>query len=397
VRALATTPVRTAGAALDVIVDPRVALNASSLGPGRERLSARISHAGDLPSPPVTARWYVASRGSATYHLAATTTTRELPGAVTYASAIVDPPAKRFSYRVCLNPPWEAAMGRPAAHGPCPPHGFRLAAAASSARRPRARAAFEFGGEGRGTPLAPFPSTAGIAAARSYLASRAGRSSFAVIDSTGRLSGLNLREHFETASVVKVMFLTAYLQMLEARHRALESSDRALLYPMIHESNNNDASAVLGVVGGSAVARVAREAGMRDYAPGVGWWAYTQTSASDQARFFTQLGHLIPSRFYGYARYLMSTIEPEQSWGVPAVARPRWQVYFKTGALPERGLFNETALLERGPLSFTVSVFVDGAPSQAYGEETIAGVGRRLLAGSGLRAQRASPGSAGSP
>ena len=33
----------------------------------------------------------------------------------------------------------------------------------------------------------------------------------------------------------------------------------------------------------------------------------------------------------------MSTIEPEQSWGVPPVARPRWQVYFKTGALPSRG------------------------------------------------------------
>jgi hypothetical protein len=382
VRALAEGPTPTASATLSVTVDPRVALNAANLGPGRERLSARISHAGDIASAPVTARWYVAPRGSRTYHLAATTTTRELPGAVTYADAIVDPPAKRFSYRVCLNPGWEAAMGRPAAHGPCPPHGFRLPARTSRAGQPRARAAFEFGGEGRGTPLPPFPSVAGIAAARTYLASRAGRSSLAVVDSGGRLSGLNLREHFETASVVKVMFLTAYLQMLAARHRTLESSDRALLYPMIHESNNNDASAVLGAVGGAAVARVARESGMRDYAPGVGWWAYTQTSAADQARFFTQLARLIPSHLYGYARYLMSTIEPQQSWGVPAVARPRWQVFFKTGALPERGLFNETALLERGPVSFTVSVFIDGAPSQAYGEETIAGVGRRMLAGS---------------
>ena len=53
---------------------------------------------------------------------------------------------------------------------------------------------------------------------------------------------------------------------------------------MIHESNNDAASAVLAIVGGGAVARVAREAGMRDYAPGVGWWAFTQTSAADQAR-----------------------------------------------------------------------------------------------------------------
>jgi hypothetical protein len=216
-----------------------------------------------------------------------------------------------------------------------------------------------------------------------------------VLDSAGRLSGSNTREHFQTASVVKVMFLTAYLQMLEEHHRSLSAADRALLYPMIHESNNNDASAVLGVVGGAAVARVAREAGMRDYAPGIGWWAYTQTSPADQARFFAELDRLIPARFYGYARYLMSTIEPEQSWGVPTVARPRWQVYFKTGALPSEGLFAEVALLERGPIRFTVAVFTDGEPSQSYGEETIAGVGQRLLAGAGVRAQRASRGSAG--
>ncbi len=368
-----------------VVVDPRVALNSASLGPGRDRLSARVAHTPGVRSEPVAAYWYVAARGSEVYHLATSTETKELPGAVTYASAIVDPPAKRFSYRLCFNPEWEERMGPPAAHGPCPRRGFRLPASgahSSHSAAPPAHAAFEFGGEGSGTPLAPFPTEADIAAARTYLAGRAGRTSLAVVDSAGHLSGLNLREHFESASVVKVMFLTAYLQRLAARHRSLSASDRALLYPMIHESNNDDASAVLGVVGGAAVARVAREAGMRDYAPGVGWWAFTQTSAADQALFFTQLGKLIPAAYYGYARYLMSTIEPEQSWGVPTVARPSWRVYFKTGALPSEGLFNEVALLERGALSFTVAVFNDGDPSQAYGEETIAGVGARLLGGS---------------
>jgi hypothetical protein len=369
---------------LNVIVDPRVALASVSLGPGRVRLSARIAHLGNVPSPPVTGRWYLATRGNDTYHLAATTETHELPGAITYASAIVDPPARRFSYRICLNPTWEASMGPAASHGACPVGGFHLPAVAKSSDSgaSRAHAAFEFGGEGRGTPLAPFPSAAAIASARSFLAARAGRTSFAVLDSADHLSGLHLHEHFQTASVVKVMFLTAYLQMLEAHHRSLSASDRALLYPMIHESNNDDASAVLAAVGGAAVARVAREAGMRDYAPGIGWWAFSQTSAQDQASFMMQLSHLIPARFYGYARYLMATIEPEQSWGFPPVARPSWQVYFKTGALPSEGLFNEIALLERGPLRFTVSVFTDGDPSMAYGEQTIEGVAERLLAGS---------------
>jgi len=240
--------------------------------------------------------------------------------------------------------------------------------------------ALEFSGEGRGTPRPPYPSPGAIASARAFLEGRAGATALAVVDSSGHLSGLNLREHFQTASVIKVMFLTAYLQKLSAHHRSLTAADNALLYPMIHESNNDDASAVLGAVGEGAVLRVAREAGMRDYVPGVGWWAFSQTSAADQARFFYALPRLIPGRFYGYARGLMAGIEPEQSWGFPPVARPRWQIFFKTGALPSVGLFNETARLERPGVTFTVSVLTNGDPSMAYGEETIQGVASRLLA-----------------
>jgi hypothetical protein len=64
------------------------------------------------------------------------------------------------------------------------------------------------------------------------------------------------------------------------------------------------------------------------------------------------------------------------------VARPDWQVYFKTGALPSQGLFTEVARLERGGVAFTAAVFTDGEPSQAYGEETIEGVASRLLGAS---------------
>jgi hypothetical protein len=227
---------------------------------------------------------------------------------------------------------------------------------------------------------AAYPSQASIAAAVAYLNGRAGRTSLAVLDSRGRLSGTRLRSHFQSASVVKVMFLTAFLQLLNADHVGLSTLDRSLLYPMIHESNNEDASAVLDRVGLAAIARVAREAGMQDYAPGVGWWAYTQTSAADQARFFIAIEKLIPRQFWPYARGLMAGIEPEQSWGFPEVARPRWQVFFKTGALPSEGLFNETARLERPGVTFTASVFSTGDPSQAYGEETMRGVAARLLA-----------------
>jgi hypothetical protein len=92
------------------------------------------------------------------------------------------------------------------------------------------------------------------------------------------------------------------------------------------------------------------------------------------------LERLIPPRFYAYARGLLSGIEPSQSWGIPPVARPRWQVFFKTGQLPSEGLFNEVARLERPGVTFTIAVLTTGDPSMGYGEQTIGGVAAALLA-----------------
>ena len=119
---------------------------------------------------------------------------------------------------------------------------------------------------------------------------------------------------------------------------------------------------------------------MSDYAPATGWWAFTQTSAADQARLMLALDRLIPTRFYGYARALLAGIEPSQSWGIPPVARPRWRVFFKTGQLPSEGLYNEVARLERPAVTFTIAVLTTGDPSMGYGQQTIEGLAARLLA-----------------
>jgi hypothetical protein len=243
---------------------------------------------------------------------------------------------------------------------------------------PAARA-LEYQGEGHGIPVPPFPSAGAIAAAGRFLDSRAGATAFAVIDSQGHMSGARLHERFRSASVVKAMMLVAYLQVRSAQHRGLNARDRSLLYPMIDVSDNNAASAVLATVGDAALARVAREADMSEYAPGVGWWAFTQTSAADQARFFSLLAQLIPRQFYSYARGLLMGIEPAQSWGVPAIARPRWQVFFKGGWLPMERVFNQVARLERPGVMFTIAVLTSGEPSMGYGERTIEGVAGALL------------------
>ncbi|MEA2199525.1 MAG: hypothetical protein QOI89_121 [Solirubrobacteraceae bacterium] len=126
VRVIAEGSPAAASKPLGVFVDPVVAINARRLGPGETRLSVRIEHAVEVVSNPVSAFWYTARRGTSLFRLTAISPTRELSPGVTYSSAIVNPPAKRFLYRVCLNPSWEHAMATRAAHGRCPGHDFKV-------------------------------------------------------------------------------------------------------------------------------------------------------------------------------------------------------------------------------------------------------------------------------
>jgi hypothetical protein len=225
-----------------------------------------------------------------------------------------------------------------------------------------------------------YPSSPHVIAAAHYLAGRAGTNAFAVIDDHGTLAGIDVHRRYHSASIVKSMLLVAYLRMLADQRRPLDGASQALLYPMIHSSDNSAASAVLAVVGQAALDRVARDAHMTDYQASSGWWALTDVSAADLARFFLNQDAMIPSQFDGYARWLLSGIEPSQSWGIPAIARPEFQVFFKGGWLPQaEGLVNQVARLERSGIVFAASVMTMDDPSMQYGEQTIEGVALRLL------------------
>lgn len=231
-------------------------------------------------------------------------------------------------------------------------------------------------------PLVEFPHPSGVIAAAHYLAGRAGTTAFAVYDNKHKTAGLNTQLRFHTASVVKSMLLVAYLQTLAAEHRGLDSESTGLLYPMIHSSDNNAASAIFAIVGESGLERVARESKMHDFEPSAAW-GFTEISASDLARFFYIQDTLIPHRFDGYARWLFSNIEPSESWGIPAAGRPAgFEVFFKGGWLPEiEGLVNQGARLEHGRDTFGMAVLTREDPSMGYGEETLEGVGARLVHG----------------
>lgn len=231
------------------------------------------------------------------------------------------------------------------------------------------------------TVAAPTVATAGqVRVAAGYLAQRAGTKAFAVYDSYGLAGGVEVHRRFHSASTVKSMLLVAYLQKVSHEHRGIDGTDQALLYPMIHSSSNEAATAVLGAVGEGALDSVATQAHMVDYEAAGASWGFTEISAADMARFFYEQESLIPSQFRGYARWLFSTIEPSESWGIPAAARPEFQVFFKGGWLPEvEGLVNQVARLEGHGTVIGLAVLTTHDPSMEYGEQTIEGVTARLI------------------
>jgi hypothetical protein len=105
---------------LDVYVDAPAVLHVYNRGPGRAMLTMLSYHSAYFHWGGVKAYWYVARLGSRSFQLTAITRTRELRPGVTYATATVNPPARRFAYRVCFDAPRQAGSGPPAAHAPCP-------------------------------------------------------------------------------------------------------------------------------------------------------------------------------------------------------------------------------------------------------------------------------------
>ncbi|MEA2430383.1 MAG: hypothetical protein QOI19_856 [Thermoleophilaceae bacterium] len=357
-----------------VIVDEVLTIpKPKPLGGGRMRITLASRHPSDLKWGKRRAYVFVA-QGSSRYTLVAKPRTSQ-SGETTRLSADV-PVAKagKFQFFACFSAPNDGALGASDQHVGCHHHSF---VRKSHKRRHKSITAFE----GSGTAPAGYPSAARIAAAAHYQGSRSGFTAFAVVDSEGRLSGRHIHRTFVTASVIKAMLLVAYLRKLDAAHKGLDSSSRSILHPMIHVSDNHAATVIWGRVGNTRLYRLAHLAGMTDFSIS-GIWASAHFSAADQAKFFYKQDSLIPRKFRGYARSLLSHISGAQSWGIPHVARPDgWHVFFKGGwrGTGRGQLVHQASRLEKGHTKFSLAVMTDGDPSMGYGITTIQGVTARLL------------------
>src|SRR6266540_133964 len=156
-----------------------------------------------------------------------------------------------------------------------------------------------------------------VRSAKRYARDRAGEVRFAFIDLGGRMHKFHAAQTVPSASVIKVMFLAAYLRRDSVRHRDLNQSEKDLLSPMIRRSDNDAASRVSAIVGPAAIEALARDAHMRDFRYDPQVWGLSRISSRDQATFMYHLGRYIPRRHWHYARKLLSSIVPSQRWAPP--------------------------------------------------------------------------------
>jgi hypothetical protein len=217
--------------------------------------------------------------------------------------------------------------------------------------------------------------------AQAYAKERRGTIAFHV-RTPAREWGWRASSTFASASVLKAMLMDAYLNQGSVRGRALRSSDRALLEPMIRRSDNATASRILGIVGTSGLRRVARRGRMERFRPVAQPWGHSRVSPEDQTRYFLRLRALLPARHREYAMGLLGSIVPSQRWGIGRVSLPGWSVYFKGGWGSGTGAVDhQVALLERDGGQVSVAVMTVNQGTHAYGKETLRGVFKRLLRG----------------
>jgi hypothetical protein len=228
-----------------------------------------------------------------------------------------------------------------------------------------------------------YPWAKRVAAAKRFAADRQGEVAFAVVDEEGRMRGFHASEQFDSASVIKVMLMLAYLRQGDVRDRPLTEADKDLLAPMIKRSANEPASAIYERLGAGALNELARDADMKRFSTNPAW-GLSQITARDQSLFMFEIERLIPDRHRTYAMHLLARIIPAQRWGIPPAAPNGWKVHFKGGYLPNEAgewRINQVALLRHGDRRLSLAVLTQGNPSASYGHATVRGVAHRLLSG----------------
>ncbi len=190
------------------------------------------------------------------------------------------------------------------------------------------------------------------AAVAPVIAQNGGNVAVAVDDlSTGTTAAYAGSTEFVTASIVKVDILATLLYQLQPTGQSLSDAEQYLATTMIENSDNDSASDLYSDVGGSAAIDAANQVfGLTQTTVGTdGYWGLTTTTAADQIQLlrtvFTSPSPLSLAS-QDYIQGLMSQVESDQQWGVPAAADPGTAFMVKNGWLPNPALWEINSIGE---------------------------------------------------
>ena len=138
-----------------------------------------------------------------------------------------------------------------------------------------------------------------------------------------------------TASMIKAGIL------VELAHEQpnLTSSQKAIAYKMITESDNDSATALFKQIGKDAgIQRLINNLGMsHSLISGTNQWGLTSTTSEDYMKVMKQIfvgGSYISASNREYIQSLMNNVDKNQRWGLPANYSSDSKVYVKDGWLP---------------------------------------------------------------
>ncbi|KHD78298.1 hypothetical protein MB27_05505 [Actinoplanes utahensis] len=167
----------------------------------------------------------------------------------------------------------------------------------------------------------------------------AGRPEFSVAvhdRTTGQTYAYRGAEKYETASVVKVQVLACLLLTAQDAGRKLTTNEKSLADKMIRYSDNAATTSLYGKVGRiNGLTACNKRLGLTQTKVSSSW-GLTRTTVADQVRLLTQLvsdGGGLTAASRAYAHQLMSTVAPDQDWGVPAAAKDGEDATVKNGWL----------------------------------------------------------------
>ncbi|MEU8820308.1 serine hydrolase [Actinoplanes sp. NPDC048796] len=164
-----------------------------------------------------------------------------------------------------------------------------------------------------------------LTAALTKLAPTVPEFSVAVLDrKTGERFEFKGTEQFDTASVVKASILACTLLQAQDDDRKLTSGQRQLTAKSIRNSDNDATTQLFGALGKvEGLTACNKRLGLTQTAVNSAW-GLTRTTADDQVRLLAEFVDpksplSVNSRQYAFT--LMTTVQEDQDWGVPVLAR----------------------------------------------------------------------------